>query len=159
MPDEQDVDRAGVELASEMLRHAHHVLLAFLVRGKDGGEALELGVWSVTPEGRLVRPSRPLLLPVGEVDRVRALAERAVAALPHATCGKDAAAVLERDGKLGATIERAPDGSLWATLRRMDDGGLAAVPAAEIGSLVRVLAEAECQLAELGRVALPSPSA
>jgi len=52
---------------------------------------------------------------------------------------------LGRAGALAAALTRGPDGS----------GGLAAVPAAALGRLVRVLAEAERELAELGLVALP----
>src|SRR5687767_321626 len=47
MVDERHADLAGVELASELLPDGRQVLLAFLVRGEDGGEALELGVWDV----------------------------------------------------------------------------------------------------------------
>jgi len=90
MPENQHADLVGVELASEaLLGDRPQVLLAFLVRGEDGGDALELGAWTVTGDGKLVRPARqPLVFPVGEVDAVRALAERAAAALPHAAPGR-----------------------------------------------------------------------
>ena len=55
-----------------------------------------------------------------------------------------------------ATARRAPDGTFWASLGWADDSGLATVPAAGIGSFVRVLAEAERELMELGLVAFPS---
>ena len=51
---------------------------------------------------------------------------------------------------------RAPDGTLWASLGWQDDTGIATVPAAGIASFVRVLAEAERELMELGLVAFPS---
>jgi hypothetical protein len=158
MSDEPRADLAGAELASEVLPGDRpQVLLAFLVRGEDGGNALELGAWAVTADGKLVRPARPpLVFPVGEVDQVRALAERAAAALPHTAPGQDGGAVLGRAGALAAALTRGPDGAPWATLGRADgSGGLAAVPAAALGRLVRVLAEAERELAELGLVALP----
>ena len=50
----------------------------------------------------------------------------------------------------------APDGTLWASLGWQDDTGIATVPAAGIASFVRVLAEAERELTELGLVAFPS---
>jgi hypothetical protein len=151
-------DLAGAELASEALPGDRpQVLLAFLVRGEDGGDALELGAWAVTDAGKLVRPARPpLVFPVGEVDQVRTLAERAAAALPHVDDGQDGGAVLGRIGALAAVLTRGPDGTLEVTLGRADgSGGLAAVPAAALGGLVRVLAEAERELTELGLVALP----
>jgi hypothetical protein len=155
MPDDQHADRAGVELASEVLPSDHRqVLLAFLVRGKDGGDALELGAWAVTDAGKLVRPAQLLVFPVGDVDKVRALAERASAALPHVDHGQDGGVVLGRAGELEAALTRGSDGAPWATLGRVDGGGLAAVPAVALGRLVRVLAEAERELAELGLVAL-----
>jgi hypothetical protein len=96
------------------------------------------------------------VFPVGEVDAVRALAERALAGLPYAAHGQDGDTVLGHAGALAATLTRGPDGAPWATLGRADGrGGLAAVPAAALGRLVRVLAEAERELAELGLVALP----
>jgi len=157
MPDDQHADLDGVELASEALPGDRpQVLLAFLVRGEDGGDALELGAWTVTDEGKLVRPARLLVFPVADVDQVRTLAERASAALPHVDDGQDGDAVLGRVGALAATLTRGADGARWATLGRADgSGGLAAVPAAALGRLVRVLAEAERELAELGLVALP----
>lgn len=157
MPEDQHADLTGIELASEVLSgDRRQVLLAFLVRGEDGGDALELGAWAVTDEGKLVRPARPLVVPVGEVDAVRALAERAAAALPHAAPGQDGGAVLGRVGALAAALTRGPDGTPGVTLGRADgSGGLAAVPAAALGGLVRVMAEAERELAELGLVALP----
>jgi hypothetical protein len=157
MPANQHPDLAGVELASEALPGDHRqVLLAFLVRGEVGGDALELGAWAVTDEGKLVRPARqPLVFPVGEVDAVRALAERAAAALPHVNHGQNGDAVLGRAGALVASLTRGPDGTPWATLGRADGSGLAAVPAVALGRLVRVLAEAERELAELGLVVLP----
>jgi hypothetical protein len=155
MADEQQVDIAGAELASEVLDDGRLVLLAFLVRGENGA-ALELGAWSVTTAGKLTRPPRPLVFSVGEVDRVRTLAERAVEALPRASYGEDGIAVLGHDAGLTATAMRAPDGSLWASLGWKDDTGIATVPAAGIASFVRVLAEAERELMELGLVAFPS---
>ena len=155
MSDEQQVDIAGAELASEVVHDGRLVLLVFLVRGEDG-EALELGAWSATAGGKLTRPPRPLVFSVGEVDRVRALAERAVETLPRASYGEDGVAVLGHDGGLTATAMRTPDGTLWASLGWADDTGLATVPAAGIGSFVRVLAEAERELMELGLVAIPS---
>ena len=158
MTEEQNADLVGTELASEVLLDGRHVLLAFLARGQDGGEALELGTWSVTEEGKLVRRCPSLLFPLRDVDRVRGLAERAVESLLHRTCGEDEAAVLERDSEFEAIATRGPDGMVWASLAWPASGGLAAVPAAEIGSFVRVLAEAERELAELGLVDLPIPS-
>ena len=101
MSDEQQVDIAGAELASEVVHDGRLVLLVFLVRGEDG-EALELGAWSATADGKLTRPPRPLIFSVGEVDRVRALAERAVETLPRASYGEDGIAVLGHDGGLTA---------------------------------------------------------
>jgi hypothetical protein len=155
MADEQQVDIAGAELASEVLDDGRLVLLVFLVRGENGA-ALELGAWSVTTAGKLTRPPRPLVFSVGEVDRVRTLAERAVETLPRASYGEDGIAVLGHDAGLTATAMRAPDGSLWASLGWKDDTGIATVPAAGIASFVRVLAEAERELTELGLVAFPS---
>jgi hypothetical protein len=152
---EQQVDIAGAELASEVVHDGRLILLVFLVRGENG-KALELGAWSTTTAGKLARPPRPLVFSVGQVDRVRALAERAVEALPRASYGEDGMAVLGHDGELTATAMHAPDGMLWASLGWTDDTGLATVPAAGIGSLVRVLAEAERELMELGLVAFPS---
>jgi hypothetical protein len=158
MVDEQHADLAGVELASEMLPDGRQVLLAFLVQGEDGGEALELGVWAVAGEGKLVRPARPLVFPAGEVDRVRRLVEQAVATLPCMPCGAAGPAVLGREGGLEATAVPAPDGTVRATFGRADGGGEVAVPVAAVGSLVRALAEAERELAELGLVTLPGPA-
>jgi hypothetical protein len=158
MIDERHADLAGVELASELLPDGRQVLLAFLVRGEDGGEALELGVWDVAGQGRLARPARPLLLPVGEVDRARRLAERVVAALPHLPCSTAGAAVLGREGRLEAMAVPAPDGTLQATFGWTDAGARLAVPAAAVGSVVRARAEAERALAELGLVAPVSPA-
>jgi hypothetical protein len=155
MVDEQHADLAGVELASEMLPDGRQVLLAFLVQSEDGGEALELGVWAVAGEGRLVRPARPLVVPAGEVDRVRRLVEQVVATLP---CGAAGPAVLGREGGLEATAVPAPDGTVRATFGRADGGGEVAVPLAAVGSLVRALAEAERELAELGLVTLSGPA-
>jgi hypothetical protein len=158
MVDERHAELAGVELASEVLPDGRQVLLAFLVQGEDGGEALELGVWAVADQGRLVRPARPLLLRVGEVDRARRLAERVVAALPHLPGSTAGAAVLGREGGLEAMAVRAPDGTLQATFGWTDAGAQVAVPAAAVGSVVRALAEAERELAELGLVAPVSPT-
>lgn len=141
MSDKQQVDIAGAELASEVVHEGRLVLLVFLVRGEDGA-ALELGAWSATADGKLTRPLRPLVFSVGEVDRVRALAERAVETLPRASYGEDGTAVLGHDGELAATAMRASDETLWVSLGWTDDTGLATVPAAGIGSFVRVLAEA-----------------
>jgi hypothetical protein len=152
-------DLAGTELAGEVLPDGRLALLAFLVRGGDGGEAalaLELGAWPVAADGKLVEPARPLAFPLAEVDRVRALAERGVAALPHAPRGEAAAVLLAADdGGLGVTARRAADGTRWLALGRADGTGGAAVPAAAADSLVRVLAEAERELVELGLVPFP----
>jgi hypothetical protein len=150
-------DLAGTELAGEVLPDGRLALLAFLVRSGDGGgAALELGAWPVAADGRLVEPARPLTFPLAEVDRVRALAERAVAALPHAPGGEAAAVLLAADdGGLGVTARRAADGTRWLALGRADGTGGAAVPAAAADSLVRVLAEAERELVELGLVPFP----
>jgi hypothetical protein len=155
MIDEQHADLAGVELASELLPDGRQVLLAFLVQGEDGGEALELGVWAVAGGGRLVRPARPLVFPAGEVDRVRRLAERVAATLPGLPRGAVGASVLGREAGLEAMVVPAPDGTVRAILGRTDGGGEVVLPAAAVGSLVRALAEAERELAELGMVALP----
>ena len=73
---------AGVELAGEVLHDTRQVLLAFLVRVEEG-VGLELGTWAITGKGTLTRPCRPLVFPVRDIDKVRALAGRAAAALPH----------------------------------------------------------------------------
>jgi hypothetical protein len=151
-------DLAGTELASEMLPDHQLALLAFLVRGdaEDAPLALELGAWSVAADGRLADPARPLVFPLAEVDRVRALAERAAAALRHPPRGEAAGVLLAAgDGGLGVTASRAPDGTWWVTLGRADGAGVAAVPAGAIDGLVRVLAEAERELVELGLVPFP----
>jgi hypothetical protein len=152
-------DLAGTELAGEVLPESRLALLAFLVRGEEGGAALslELGAWPVAPHGKLVEPARPLVFPLAEVDQVRALAERAVATLRDA-CGGEGDAVLLAvgDGGLSVTASRAPDGTRSAALGRMNGAGGAAVPTAAADSLVRVLAEAERELVELGLVAFPS---
>jgi hypothetical protein len=155
MPDAPPVDLAGTELASETLQGGQHVLLAFLARGGDGSEALELGTWSVSEEGKLARLCPSLVFPVRDVDQVRNLVERAVARLRQAPRGENGAVVLARDGGLEAAVMRGPDGTTWASLGPTGRGGLAVVPAGEIESFVRVLAEAERELAELGLVALP----
>jgi hypothetical protein len=151
-------DLAGTELAGEVLPDGRLALLAFLVRGDDGGAALalELGVWPVAANGKLVEPARPLVFPLAEVDQVRALAEHAVAALPHAPGGEAAGLLLAvGDGGLGVTASRAADGTRWLALGRADGTGGAAVPAEAADILVRVLAEAERELVELGLLAFP----
>ena len=151
-------DLAGTELAGEVLPDGRLALLAFLVRGEDDGAALslELGAWPVAADGKLVEPTRPLVVPLAKVDQVRALAERAVAALRDARAGEGEAILLAAgDGGLSVTASRAPDGARWAALGRMDGSGGAAVPAAAADSLVGVLAEAERELVELGLVAFP----
>src|SRR3954451_12308427 len=105
----KQADIAGVELAGEVLRDARQVLLAFLVRVEDG-VGLELGTWAITGKGTLARPCRPLVFPVGDVEKVRALAERALAALPDAPGGVDEIAVLADEGRLRAGVTRSPDG-------------------------------------------------
>ena len=151
----EQADVAGVELAGEVLHDARQALLAFLVRVEEG-DGLELGTWAITGKGTLARPCRPLVFPVRDVDKVRALAERAVAALPNTSCGVVGITVLADEGRLRAGVTHSPDGMRWATLGWSDDTGLATVPAAEIGSFVRVLAEAERELMELGLGAFPS---
>jgi hypothetical protein len=155
MSDPSPADLAGIELAGELLPGGRHALLAFLVSATDGGAALELGTWAVAEGGKLARPARPLVVPAKEVDRVRALVQGAAATLNRVPHGQaDGPAELGRDGELTLTTASGPDGAPWATLGRADAGGLVAVPAAALASLVRVLAEAERQLAELGLVAL-----
>ena len=154
MPDAPLADPAGIELAGELLSDGRSALLAFLVRAEEGGDAVELGAWEVIKAGKLVRPSRLLVFPVGDVDRVRALAERAADVLLHEHPGQGGDAVRVCEGGLTVTTAPGPDGTPWATLAQLDGSGLAAVPAAAIKSLVRVLAETERALAELGRVAL-----
>jgi hypothetical protein len=158
--DRQDAaDLAGTELAGEVLPGGRLALLAFLVRGGDDVEAalaLELGAWAVAADGKLVEPARPLVFSLDEVDRVRALAERAAAALGRPPGGEAAAVLLAAgEGGLGATASRAPDGTWWVALGRADGKGGAAVPAGAVDSLVRVLAEAERELVELGLVPFP----
>ena len=153
LSDEQQVDIAGAELASEVVHDGRLVLLVLLVRGEDC-EALELGLvrhrrW----QAHATAPA--MIFSVGEVDRVRALAERAVETLPRASYGEDGVAVLGQDGGLTLTMHT-PDGTLWASLGWADDTGLATVPAAGDQGFVRVLAEAERELMELGLVAIPS---
>ena len=144
-----------MELAGEVLHEARQALLAFLVRDREG-DGLELGVWAITGKGTLARPCRPFVFPVRDVDKVRALVERAVAALPHTSCGGDDITVLAEEGHLRAGVTRSPDGMRWATLGWADGSGVAAVPLAAVESLERVLAEAERQLTELGLVAFHS---
>jgi hypothetical protein len=148
-------DLAGAELASEVMHDGRHMLLAFLIPLEDG-DGLELGAWSTTGEGKLARPAWPLVFPVGDVDKVRALAERAAATLVQASFKTDDSTVLAEEGSLRASVARGPDGVYWATLGWADGSGVAVVPAADIASLVRVLAEAERLLTELGLVAFPS---
>lgn len=152
---ELHVDVTGAELASEVVHDGRLVLLVFLVRGETGN-SLELGAWSTTTAGKLAPPPRPLVFSIGTLDRLRALAEHAVEALPGASYGEDGKAVLARDGELAATAMRASDGTHWVSLGWADDAGLATVPAAGIGSFVRVLAEAERELMELGLLAFPN---
>jgi hypothetical protein len=147
-------DLAGAELAGEVLHDGGYTLLAFLVPLEDG-DGLELGAWSTAGDGKLARPARPLVFPIGDVDRVRGLAERAAAALAQAPFETDDSIVLAEEGSLRASVARGPDGVRWATLGWADGSGLAVVPAAAIASLVRVLAEAERLLAELGLLAFP----
>ena len=148
----EQADIAGVELAGEVLHDARQVLLAFLVRVEEG-VGLELGTWAITGKGTLTRPCRPLVFPVRDVDKVRALAGRAAAALPRTSCNDDEITVLANEGRLRAGVTRSPDGMRWATLGWTDGSGLAAVPVAAIESFERVLAEAERELTELGLVA------
>ena len=146
---------AGMELAGEVLHDARQALLAFLVR-LEAGDGLELGIWAITGKGTLARPCRPLVFPVRDVDRVRALVERAIAALPYASYGEDTITVLAEDGHLRAGVTCSSDGMGWATLGWADGSGSAAVPAIALESFGRVLAEAERELTELGLVAFPS---
>ena len=95
------------------------------------------------------------MFPVGDVDRVRGLAERAAAALAQAPFETDDSIVLAEEGSLRASVARGPDGVRWATLGWADGSGLAVVPAAAIASLVRVPAEAERRPAELGLPVFP----
>ena len=127
-------------------------LLAFLVRVEES-VGLELGTWAITGKGTLARPCRPLVFPTRDVEKVRALAGRAAAALQQTSCGVDGITVLAKDGRLRAGITRSPDGMRWATLGWTDGSGLATVPVAAIESFERVLAEAERELTELGLVA------
>src|SRR3954451_16408516 len=150
----EPADVAGVELAGEVLPAARQALLAFLVR-VEAGDGLELGTWAITGKGTLARPCRPLVFPIRDVDKVRALAERALAALPDAPGGVDEIAVLADEGRLRAGVTRSPDGMRWATLGWADGSGLAVVPLAAVASFERVLAEAERHLTELGLVAFP----
>ena len=151
----EHTDIAGVELAGEVLDDARQVLLAFLVQVEDD-DALELGTWAITGKGTLARPCRPLVFPVRDIDKVRALAGRAVAALPHTPCGVDGISVLADDGHLRASVTRSAEGMRWATLGWADGSGLAVVPLAALESFERVLAEAERELTELGVLAFPS---
>ena len=151
----EHADIAGVELAGEVLQDARQALLAFLVQVEEG-DGLELGTWAITGKGTLARPCRPLVFPVRDIDKVRALAGRAVAALPHTPCGVDGTSVLADEGCLRAGVTRSPDGMHWATLGWADGSGLAAVPLAAVESFERVLAEAERELIELGLLAFPS---
>ena len=151
----EQADLAGVELASETLHDAQQVLLAFLVRVEES-VGLELGTWAITGKGTLARPCQPLVFPARDVDKVRALAGRAAAALPHTFCAVDEITVLAKDGRLRVGITRSPDGMRWATLGWADGSGLATVPVAAIESFERVLAEAERELTELGLVAFPA---
>jgi hypothetical protein len=145
-------DIAGAELAGEVLRDAGQVLLAFLVRVEEG-VGLELGNWAITGKGTLARPCRPLVFPIRDVDKARALAGRAAAALLRTSCGDDEITVLANEGGLRADVTRSPDGRRWATLGWTDGSGLVAVPMAAVESFERVLAEAERELTELGLVA------
>ena len=148
----EQADIAGVELAGEVLHDARQVLLAFLVRVEEG-VGLELGTWAITGKGTLTRPCRPLVFPVRDIDKVRALAGRAAAALPRTPCDDDEITVLANEGRLRAGVTRSPDGMRWATLGWTDGSGLATVPVAAVESFERVLAEAERELTELVLVA------
>jgi hypothetical protein len=108
-------DISGVELGGEVLHDARQALLAFLVRIEEG-DGLELGTWAITGKGALARPCRPLVFPIRDVDKVRALAERAVAALPNTSCGVDGITVLADEGRLRTGVTRSPDGMRWVTL-------------------------------------------
>ena len=119
---ELHVDITGAELASEVVHDGRLVLLVFLVRGETGN-SLELGAWSTTTAGKLAPPPRPLVFSIGTLDRLRALAEHAVEALPGASYGEDGMAVLARDGELAATAMRASDGTHWVSLGWADDTG------------------------------------
>ena len=141
----EHADIAGVELAGEVLHDARQALLAFLVQVEEGG-GLELGTWAITGKGTLARPCRPLVFPIRDVDKVRALAERAVAALSHTSCGGDGITVLADEGRLRAGVTRSADGMRWATLGWADGSGLAVVPVSAVESFERVLAEAEREL-------------
>lgn len=156
MSDPSPADPIGIELAGELLPDGRYALLAFLVYAADGGAALELGAWPVAAGGKLARPAQPLVVSAKEVDRVRALVEGAIATLPPVLHGREGGPVeLGHDDGLALTAALGPDGALWATLGQVDGGGRVAVPAVALASMVRVLAEAERELAELGLVALP----
>jgi hypothetical protein len=149
----------GVELASELLAEQRRLLVARLVRLPDG-HAVELGCWSVTDKG-LVEPLLPVVLGVASTAEVRRLVETAISVLPLAEYDADGVALLaqrvdvdvdEQDGmgEMGCTATRAADGGRLFSLWWADAAGIVTVPLGKAAALVRVLAAAERQLAELG---------
>lgn len=149
----QDESFGGIELASELIRSENAILMASLVQLEEG-PGVELALCSIGPEG-IGAPRIPLVFLAEDVHELRTMAEVAVQQLPAANYDDEAAALLAQDGDAIATAIRAPAGELF-TVGWADGSEVTYVPAADAPAIVRVLAAAQHELAELGVVRLPS---